>query len=471
MLVTGVALAGAACGGGASDSATGTDAGAAVVPASAAGYLGVDTDLDSDQWQRAAELARAFPGRDRAIASILEELGEEGVDWQRDVRPALGPEVAVAFLVEGSRTHVVALTKPNDEDKLRALLAKGDSRAVTRELDGWTLLAEKQADLDAFERGRDAGKLADDGLFQEATADLPDEALATFYVNGDAAQKALARSGSLPTGALGAGGRPRWVGGAVEALDDGFRMSGRAKIEGQKGGEPYSPELVDRVPADALAVASFNGADESLTQLRSHPFAREAIPQIEQTLGVTLGELAELFRDEGVLYVRPGLPVPEVTLVLDVDAREKALRTVDRLARRVAGFANGRTGTRRIDGVATSFLDIRGVRVSYAVVDGRLVITSGVDGIGDFRGDDEKFADDDGFARAKEAAGLGDETSGFLYVDVADAFALLRGFASMAGESIPEEATANVAPLESLLVHSSRDGDEVEFGAYLRISG
>ena len=463
------ALVLAGCGGSEGGGAAAGDEGAAtVLPASAAGYVSINADLGSDQWEQGKKLAEKFPGKDKAIDALLKELGEEGLDWERDIDPALGPEVAVVVLMQGDEARPVLVTQPDDEAKLKALAAKADEPAVTRKIGDWWAVAEKEADLDLYEQASDDGALSDDDTFQTATADLPDEAIATFYVAGDAVQRALEReSDGNP---LGENVRFRWAAGALEALGEGVKVSGKLRIEGLEGlGQSYTPELLDRVPSRSLLVLSFKNISQAIEQLRSTPIAQEAVPQVEQTLGVTLAELGELFRKEGVIYVRQGAPIPEITVALGVDNEAKALATVDKLAARVAPLVEGKSGTAEVDGIDTHYLDVQGVRITYATFDGLLFVTSGPNGLAEFRGGGEKLADDDAYNGAKEAAGMGDETSGFAYVNLRDAIGLIQGFAGIAGQSVPPDVSANLAPLDTLLVHSSRDGDEIDFTGFLGI--
>jgi hypothetical protein len=467
-LLGALALVFVGCGGSDGGAAAGEDAAASVIPARAVGYVSVNSDLESAQWERVKALAEKFPGRDRAVAALLKELSDEGLDWKRDVEPAVGPEVAIAVLLRGDDARVVWLTQPDDEAKLKALAAKSDDASVTREIEDWWVVAETDADLDLFEQARDGGALADDDTYQTAVADLPDESVATFYVDGEALTPALEREagGNFLSGS----GRFVWAAGALEALEDGAKLSGRVRTENAGDlGRAYTPELLERVPARSLAVLSFNNVGEGLEQLRSNAFTQQFVPQAEQMLGVTLAELGDLFGGEGALYVRQGAPIPEISLALGVSDEAKALATIDKLAQRVAPLVEGRSGTTTVDGVSAKYLEIQGVRVTYATFDGLLFVTSGPNGIAEFRSEGDKIGDDDAFTRTKEAAGLGDQTSGFFYVNLQDAIGLIQGFAGIAGESVPPDVAANLAPLDTLLVQGSRDGDEATFAGFVGI--
>ena len=106
------------------------------------------------------------------------------------MKPALGPELDVAVVSAGneSSTKAVALTKPDDPAKFKALVAKlnakdssGD-RAVYREVDGWYALSDSQASISRALEGN--APLADDADFKEAMGKLPGDALAKVYVDG-----------------------------------------------------------------------------------------------------------------------------------------------------------------------------------------------------------------------------------------------------------------------------------------------
>ena len=78
---------------------SGSDVGGAadVVPADVFLYASVDTDFDGEGWAALEEFAARFPGGDNllAVARRRGQLGEEGIDFETDVKPALGDEVAL----------------------------------------------------------------------------------------------------------------------------------------------------------------------------------------------------------------------------------------------------------------------------------------------------------------------------------------------------------------------------------------
>ena len=135
------------CGGGSGGGTGGgsTPSGASQVRAGVLGFVSIDSDVGSDQWQQLDTLSQKFPGRDKALSRLKQALTKEDLDYGRDVKPALGPELDLAIVSGGtsSSTKVVALTKPDDPDKFKALVQKlnasdsSGSDAVYREVNGW----------------------------------------------------------------------------------------------------------------------------------------------------------------------------------------------------------------------------------------------------------------------------------------------------------------------------------------------
>src|SRR5215210_3782060 len=322
----------AGCGGGAkSDSSGGggsTPAGAKLVRAGVLAFVAIDSDLSSDQWQQLDTLSHKFPGRDKAIAQLKRSLTQQGVDYDRDVKPALGPEVDIA--VSGASlgsTNVVALTKPDDPDRFKALVAKlnasdssGD-RAVFRQVDDWYALSDSQAAIDDVVK-TSGTTLDDDESFSAALDKLPGEALVKAYVDGQQLNaligKASAQSGSnLGASTLGLD-KLQYVAASASAEDDGVRVRGASKGANPGNGD-FSSTLMDGVPDDAFAFLTIDGkgTSDQLEQLKSNPQVGRALAQLQGMLGVSFEQVLALLRGEIAFYARPGVGIPELTLVLE----------------------------------------------------------------------------------------------------------------------------------------------------------
>src|SRR4029079_15954763 len=148
LVVAALLLPAVGCGEGASSGA----AGASVAPAATQVFVSVDTSFDSSEWEAGRSLLAKFPDGDRAVAWILGELGGKGVDFEQDVKPAVGPETDFVVLDVTGNGKLVGLTQPEDKAQLDALLVKRREPLVSREIDGWVAFSDTGANLDEFER-------------------------------------------------------------------------------------------------------------------------------------------------------------------------------------------------------------------------------------------------------------------------------------------------------------------------------
>ena len=131
-----LALVAAGCGGG-GGAATGGGSvpeGAKLVAADTPAFVSVAANFDGQQWRNGQALLQKFPSHDKLIRKITSGLAEQQLDFERDVKPAFGNEVDVAFYdLQADQPTVVGMTQPRDEAKLEALLAKSkDTTFVTR---------------------------------------------------------------------------------------------------------------------------------------------------------------------------------------------------------------------------------------------------------------------------------------------------------------------------------------------------
>jgi hypothetical protein len=471
LLVLALVLA-AGCGGdGGGSAATGTESAATIAPATAALYVSIDTDFDSDQWDRLNGVLDRFPGKQRLTEMIRQQLSQENVDFERDVKPALGPTVEIVLLdFENEGRNVVGITKPEDEAKLRELLENADADdVVLREIDGWTAVAENDAVLDRVEQAADGDSLADSERFSDAMERLPDEALMKLFANGERATEALEKLQRRPI--------PERVGRfvmaamAVEAEENGVRFIGYSRFDDARIGTPEIGALLELVPADAYAFVNFHGYDGELglaEEFRSEPELQSVLGEVERFLGVTLDDLTSLFDHEGILYIRPGALIPEITLVLEVDEERKALQTVDRLAER-AGALGAAPRSRSIDGVEAKELSFGQFSLLYAAFDGRLVVTTQADGIADLNAGGDKLVDEDRYQDAREAAGVPDDEDVLLYFDLQKTVDIAEQIAQLADEPLPSDVRANLEPLRSLIGSGKLDPEDTTLRLFLQV--
>jgi hypothetical protein len=394
VLVATLALVAAGCGG--SDSAaTGGSGGAEIAPQSAAFYLTLNTDLDSDQVDQLESLLQKFPDRQKLFAEIQKGFAEEDLSWETDIKPALGETFDLVLLDFRNSDDVVGILKPADEAKLQALVTKGDDPAVTRKVDGWTLIADSEAVLDRFETARSQGTLDDSDEFNKAMDGLPEEALAKLYVDGGAATTALDDAGaSAATGK----NRLKTVALALGAESSGLKLDGgvTSDLEDDLAAkEPYEAKLLDVAPDGALAFISGNGYDEVEKTLRETPGTYD---QFREILGIDLEGVFSLFDGEFAFWVGRGAPIPEVTFLAEVKDEAAATAALDKLAGLIPPEAGAERRTTEVDGVQAKQVVVEGFPITYAVFDGRAIVTTRPGAISDVRdGGGDSLADDADF--------------------------------------------------------------------------
>jgi Protein of unknown function (DUF3352) len=458
--------------------------GASVAPASAALFLSVETDFNSDQWQKAKELVDEFPDGEKAVGFLLDELGIESGDFEREVKPALGPETDVVGLDLAGEGEFVGLTQPENEEKLKDILARLDAKIVTRDVAGWTAFADSTTPLDHFEAARKEGTLAGSGAYDEAMAQVDGDALIHLYVNSTAAQQAIQSEDAVAPSAFAAmfpGGQVPSFAAAVKAEGGGVRFEGAAKIGADEGGlvpQNFEAGLPDEVPGDVLLYLDFNDLESPLSALRdvlgeTMPDFDRDLARAEHELGLSLEEdLFPLFAGESALYIRRGFFLPEVTLLTEVEHEQDALATVEKLVRVLEEYLPGAQPAHQttIDGVSATQVPLGGpFSLFFAAFDGRLVVTTSQEGITALREDNNRLADDPAFKAALDDAGVPDETTGFGYVNLDEAIPYLLGFVDAAGGGTPPAARANLAPLEHAAFYGTRDGDTLRVAAFLAV--
>lgn len=477
-LVTGLAVVTAGCGGGGGSGSS--VAGADIAPASTPLFISVNTDFEGDQITAFRTLLDKFPGSDGLLRMALAELETGDIDFEQDIKPALGPELDIVLLDldQASATEAVALLQPDDPAKLDALLEKDTdgTPTVKEEVDGWTVLAESQASIDLFKNLRArVGTLAESATFDDAMEGLPDDALARAYVNADAIVSSQVAGSPLSPQAfdqLFPQGVPS-VGGTVSAEEGGLRIQATGKTT--QPTDTFEAALPDELPTGALAYVGFDnlakGVRESLKKAgETNQQFDQQLGQIELALGLSLDrDVLPLFEQEGAIAVYPaasGSGLPGIQLVLKVDDEQQAVATIDKLLARAAQFSPGVPVPQSIDigGVQAKAVEYQGTTIVYAGFNGKLVITNAAATIEAMQGSGETLADDQTYSSARENADVPGETSGILYVNLNSALDLAQSLSEQ-----PPQVQENVEPLDSFLLYSTAGDGRVTVSGFLAI--
>ena len=460
-----------------------TSGGAEIVPANTSAFVSIDSNLSSDQWQQVDELLRKFPMSSEEIASLRSSFEEDsGLDYEQDVKPALGDEIDLVWLDfrEGG-SNVVAMTKPKDEAAFRRLIEKGNEKGtdtlVFEEQDGWFVLSDTQQKLDRFSEESASGeKLADDAVYKDALSELPEEALVHVYVRGESLVEPFQDFPGMTPPQLRADQKPEFLSAALAAEGSGLRLvgAGRTEAEPKAPIEPFESRFLGDVPADAVAFLTFRGGEQfeqQLEDMKRDGSLDEGLDELERMLGFRVESLIDIVSHEVALYVRPGSPIPEVTLLVDAPDEQEVLVRVNATLRALTRTLPTQPCQAPPEeaGVPVTCIDLGLVQLRTAAFDDKVVVTIGQDALSELRGDGPRLSDDEDFTSARDAAGLPDETAGFVWVDLEDGLPLILGLAEVSGQSVPADIRANLEPLGSFLAWAETDGRNGSFTAFLQI--
>jgi hypothetical protein len=332
---------------------------------------------------------------------------------------------------------------------------------VRATVDDWQALAQTQVVLDAYRAALEKGTLEDVNAFTDGFAALPDESLGRAWVDMSRLSEDLGQLVEQAGTELDLG--LEWLSAALSAEDDGLLLTMGLRVPGG-GDSSYEPELLRRVPDDAVAVVSFGGTQAILDRVESQVDVDELSRKLEELAGISLDGALDALSGEGLLYLRPsGSHIPEVTLVLAPPDPDESWETLGGLARRLGDrTVSGTAGGIEVFGVA-----VGDVTVTYARLDAdTLIVTTGAEGLVRFTGDGDKLVDTEAFTRAAETVGLEERTKGLVYVDLDGLVPLVE---DVAGESVPPEATEVLESLDAVVLEADGDGDTTRVSGFLRL--
>jgi hypothetical protein len=525
--VAGAAIVVAGCGGG-SDGSSGAAAGpaASYVPAGSPLYLEATTDLDGPQWTQMDELARLFPAYPQLRAELDEALRGEDVDFEAEVKPLLGERAAVAGLnvprapdagaitsvspdaaaavAEDQQFVAVVEIAEGQEGALAALLvengatAAGESGGADLYTDDDTVAAVADGALvvsdtrDQVERALAAHAAGGDATlggtdrFTEALAKLPADVFGQAYIDvGAFVQQAGASSPQLQQ--LGLGDyQNAVVAASIAAEPEGVRVKGVVTGAPDLGQAEFSPSLVDKAPADAIAYLGFADLATSVTTILDRARSsqsEEARAQIDALggqlpalLGVSLDDLGALASGEHAVVVTSGSPEPGATLALTVEDGARASRTLDALRVGVPQLLRTFSPDTRLPEWRRAPL-AAGVQgwelplspeagVVYGVDGDTALIGTSVASVTAVQRPTEPLSATPEFQAA--TSGMPDEVTSLVFVNAREAVGAARALGAL--DDAPAQTLANLRPLRSLTAWTT-GGETPTFEVFLRVTG
>lgn len=430
----------AARGGGEPPPATGA---ARLVPADALVFVHLSTDPERPATRRARALAERFPGYEARRDRVLRGLSVRRCGLSAD--DLRGEEAALALLDApgGTAGSLVLVDTGRDADGSGQ---RSCGAVSVRRIGRWLAIGQPRslAAVAEVARGRRRA-LADDPLYRRATAGLPDDRVADAWASAAGVRRLLAPQPGLLGTIGGLLDRPGLEGAAaaLAAGEDRAELTVRSVLAEPAGEGGFEPELVDDVPADAIAYLGTRGAGAALGRLvAAAGLAGDDVRTAAAALGDAVVDarraLGRGLDGEVGLVVTPGPSGPALTLLAAADdeaAARRGLRGAERsLARAVLG-GRARRGFRDANAAGRPARTLRDPRsgLSWAVLDGKALVSTRLDGIASVAAAPERLADTDAYAatvgdtpgkvaslvfldfsqllRLGEQTGLGDERS------------------------------------------------------------
>lgn len=456
-----VAVLAAGCGGGGGGSSS--SSADSLAPADALAFATIDTDRGSAQVSSALKILNKFPIKARAERQLRSSINQSGVNFDA-LTSSAGSEVDIVEIKVNGQPQTVGLAQPSDEKAFDAQLDKSSTKHTT--MKGWTVFSDEQATLDAFTK-QSGGSLSDDTAYQAATKTIPadGDAIARFYASSAGAQTALGAAKTnlgRSAGSLNSFTAASWIAGALTSQDGAFKLEVHAKSASTTSA-PAGNTLVDQIPSGAIVALALQGGGAVVPAS-----AAQQLQAAGQQLGIDLPALVSALNGPVIAYVRPGIPLPEVTIAARPTQPQRAATAIGSLLSRIA---KGKRGVPTpVDGGTLTKVDLGPVGLFYGVNNGQLVVTDSANALAELKGSVGHLTGDSVFKEAKDGAGMTDSGQGFLYVDVKDALPALSGFAQLANQTLPPAVETNLRPLRSLLVYGSRDGNVQSFVAYVKTS-
>jgi hypothetical protein len=443
------------------------------VPASVPVFVAVDTDPGSSQWQTLGRLASKFPDKQQALDSLKGQL--DGLTWEHDLKPALGPEFDVVVPDLAHTDQTVALMQPKDKGAFERAVKKGNAKSPSSKLvyesfHGWTVMSDTQAAIDSFEQASDSAKhmLADDKTFTDVM-NKAGAGILRAYVNGPSVMSASRTYlGGNADKYFEQLGTLDWLAMTLRAKSDGIAWD--TIVHGTPGKQLTQSvhsdgSLQKFVPKDALLYLAFHGSKNMLDGVAGNPILQQ--PGLAG-LGGALTELGKVLQGENAVYVRAaaGSQVPEITFMALPGGGIDGATALDRVLNRFSKDLGGRPRRTTVAGVPARVVGTGPVRATYASIGNRLVVTDLPQGIAFAKNGGKTLADSQEYRDAAKSSSLPDSPRVVLYVDIHSTIPAIQ---RLGGLHVPASVARNLAPLRSAVEYAVSRSHELQVSFFLRI--
>lgn len=453
----------------------------AQVPADAAGYLHVNLDPETDQYEAAAEVAGRVPSLTASASRLLSLAFDRELAYDLDVQPWSAGELALVLAGDGLELDRMLMVEVADPEGAiafsRRVLGPG---LKSSEVDGSTIEVDRKGLAATIGEGflllgsedlvRAAAELsAAESLQVDPAADralesLPDDPLLTGYLAPGLAA-ALSDDPDLRSfNTFVSADSSEGVGAAVSFGEDGAELAVRSVQDPELAERSpdffsalplFEPRLTESVAADALAYLGVGDPGASAETLVGQAAAtapdlfsglKDFNRRLRDQGGVSVKrDLLPLLEGEAALTVEPqelpdesapetpgvvaGPGVPYLALLASGIDTEAALRQLAELQVPIAEAIDTSAGqaplfeSRELAGVPAQSLRLSPVvELTYAGVGEELIVATSPAAVERTVGEGERLADSDLYEAVTD--GLPDQVSLLVYLDFRDLLAL-----------------------------------------------
>lgn len=360
---------------------------AGITPASALGFLSVSLDPSIEQKRNLLGIARRFPdaevkddfdeSRDELLSTILQEAG---LDYDDEVKPWLGSELAVAVLpgTTSPQPQIAVLIEQDDSDRAEAAMEKAAGRAqdeggppITYRLIDEFVVATDGSDptraeqtLDAFasQADRDEGDLSQSKEFAEVVDELHGDRLLLGWIDGKDALEEMGRfldDGDFPLDEVLQEAGPMAF--DVHAARSAFVMEAVARTTTKAA--DGKPELTEGLPERSLGAFTVFDVKRLLRDALRAALGTGGDPlaEIQRETGIDLeADVLSWMGSEVVLVAAPaeGGRIPDFGLVIEPTDRAAAEAALPKLR------------------AALADIDAEGVQPAMELFEDRFVVAS-----------------------------------------------------------------------------------------------
>jgi hypothetical protein len=489
----------------------------AYVPSDAVIYAHVTVNSDSHQWDLAGDLHDSLPNITALLQSDTSDLAipsARAVDLSHEVLPWAKDDIALLGVPGPKKTtpeaYVVGVGDGDKADQFLAGLGPGGKAKQAKVGD---------ATLSVYATGLATARSGDQALFGNAAAvraaletqsggapglqgsdqdaaraALPDVRLAEVYLSQAGVRRFLAgREGSATqldtfvdygaSAGMAASARARDDGVAINVVSD-LDPKLEAKSPTVFASLPqFEPSLADEAGSGALGYIGVGNLGPALNNALATAGSgaqglagslRALAQSLQQQAGVDpLKDLLPALGGQAALVAEPTDSVPYASLIVDGVDEKKAndalaslqvplVRSLARGGQQVPAFQ-----TNEVDGVAVHSVQIsRSVNLSYAVFEGKLVISTQPEGVARVRSDGDSLAGTGGYKAATEP--LPDRVSALVFLNLDEVLGLAQQ-AGLALDPLYASLSEDISHVQSLGLAVRGNYEELRSELFLAI--